>query len=217
MDNRGEVWKTVLVLIPYLAASLVAVSRIMDARHHPFDVLSGAALGLGTAWISYRQYFPAISNPKAKGRAYSRRTWGVDAHGMGSAEPSSAIEYTSAYNLRTLEEGRTGSSESLESEGKSRKRMPGQSQQGHVPHGHQSEIELITPQQRQGSFAEPPPPHRQTWTPDSSTHHDYKGSVDMGERARRADAMGSPESVGRPLRIGTVSPAPAGQMLDDRV
>lgn len=226
MDNRGEVWKTVLVLVPYLAASLVAVSRIMDARHHPFDVLSGAALGLGTAWISYRQYFPAISNPRAKGRAYSRRTWGVDAHDMGSVEPSSAVEYTSAYNLRNLEEGRTGSSESLESEGKSRKRMPGQSQQGgprpftdvgHVPHGHQSEIELITPQQRQGSFAEPPPPHRQTWTTDNSTHHDYKGSVDMGERARSADAMESPESVGRPLRIGTLSPASTGQKLDDRV
>ena len=32
MDNRGEAWKALLVMTPLLAATLVAVSRIMDAR-----------------------------------------------------------------------------------------------------------------------------------------------------------------------------------------
>lgn len=78
MDNRGEVWKTVLVLIPCLIATLIAVSRIMDARHHPFDVISGSLLGVFMAWASYRQYFPPITEPWKKGRAYPIRTWGTE-------------------------------------------------------------------------------------------------------------------------------------------
>ena len=77
-DNRGEVWKTVIVLIPLLAASMVAISRIMDARHHPFDVLSSSILGIFIAWVAYRQYFPPLSEPWKKGRAYSIRSWGMD-------------------------------------------------------------------------------------------------------------------------------------------
>ena len=77
LDNRGEVWRTVIVLIPTLAAACVAVSRIMDARHHPFDVLFGSALGMLVAWGSYRQYFPPLSETWKKGRAYPIRTWGT--------------------------------------------------------------------------------------------------------------------------------------------
>jgi len=77
-DNRGEVWKTVIVLTPLLAASMVAISRIMDARHHPFDVLSSSILGTFIAWVAYRQYFPSLSEPWKKGRAYPIRSWGMD-------------------------------------------------------------------------------------------------------------------------------------------
>ncbi|KAI9766629.1 MAG: hypothetical protein M1840_006440 [Geoglossum simile] len=76
LDNRGEVWKTFIVLVPTLGAALIADSRIMDARHHPFDVLSGSLLGIVVAWCSYRQYFPPISEYWKKGRAYPIRTWG---------------------------------------------------------------------------------------------------------------------------------------------
>lgn len=62
-------------MIPTLAAALIAISRIMDARHHPFDVLSGSALGMTVAWLAYRQYFPPISEPWKKGRAYPIRSW----------------------------------------------------------------------------------------------------------------------------------------------
>lgn len=78
LDARGEAWKTIVVLIPFLAAALVAVSRIMDARHHPFDVITGAMLGFFVAWASYRQYFPSLSETWKKGRAYPMRTWGTD-------------------------------------------------------------------------------------------------------------------------------------------
>jgi diacylglycerol diphosphate phosphatase/phosphatidate phosphatase len=59
-----------IVLVPTLGAAVVAGTRIIDARHHPFDVLFGSFVGAVIAWIAYRQYFPSISNSSAKGRAY---------------------------------------------------------------------------------------------------------------------------------------------------
>ncbi|KAF1810468.1 PAP2-domain-containing protein [Eremomyces bilateralis CBS 781.70] len=76
LDSKGEVWKSFIVLVPTLAAALVAGSRIMDARHHPFDVITGSMLGTLTAWGSYRQYFPPVSETWRKGRAYPIRSWG---------------------------------------------------------------------------------------------------------------------------------------------
>jgi diacylglycerol diphosphate phosphatase/phosphatidate phosphatase len=65
-------------MIPTLGASLIATSRIMDARHHPFDVISGSLLGILVAWGSYRQYFPAVTDSWRKGRAYPIRSWGTE-------------------------------------------------------------------------------------------------------------------------------------------
>ncbi len=67
-----------MILVPFIGACLVADTRIMDARHHPFDVISGSLLGLLGAWISYRQYFPPLSEPWRKGRAYPIRSWGTE-------------------------------------------------------------------------------------------------------------------------------------------
>jgi hypothetical protein len=78
LDSKGEVWKTFVVLIPTLGAALIAGSRIMDARHHPFDVISGSMLGILVAWASYRQYFPPVTEPWKKGRAYPIRSWGKE-------------------------------------------------------------------------------------------------------------------------------------------
>ena len=87
LDNRGEVWKTFIVLIPTLGAALIAVSRIMDARHHPFDVISGSLLGILVAWAAYRQYFPPVTETWRKGRAYPIRTWGSGPKRPGFEEP----------------------------------------------------------------------------------------------------------------------------------
>jgi len=48
----------------------------MDARHHPFDVIFGSAMGMLLAYASYRQYFPPLSETWRKGRAYPIRSWG---------------------------------------------------------------------------------------------------------------------------------------------
>lgn len=78
LDSRGEVWKAFIVLVPTLGAALIAVSRIMDARHHPFDVISGSLIGILVAWAAYRQYFPPVTEPWHKGRAYPIRSWGIE-------------------------------------------------------------------------------------------------------------------------------------------
>jgi len=75
LDGKGEVWKSLLALIPLIAASLIGLSRIQDARHHPFDVLFSAALGMLMAWGGYRQYYPSLASLHA-GWAYPIRSWG---------------------------------------------------------------------------------------------------------------------------------------------
>ncbi|KAF8429038.1 phosphatidic acid phosphatase type 2/haloperoxidase [Tirmania nivea] len=99
-DNRGEVWKTIIVLIPLLAASMVSISRIMDARHHPFDVISSSILGTFIAWVAYCQYFPSLREPWKKGRAYPIRTWGRD--------PPHPARVPSTGTHRDEEEGKAG-------------------------------------------------------------------------------------------------------------
>lgn len=114
MDNRGEVWKTLLVMVPVLGALLIAVSRIMDARHHPFDVITGGLLGIICAYISYRQYFPPVTEAWNKGRAYPIRSWGSepvnpfdDAHRSPVPLPPTApAGGESTMNLRNPEEER---------------------------------------------------------------------------------------------------------------
>lgn len=98
-DNRGEVWKTFIVLLPTVGAALIAISRIMDARHHPFDVISGSLLGILVAWGSYRQYFPSLSESWKKGRAYPMRTWGREPF---KREPTAHIQRVETEPLRIL-------------------------------------------------------------------------------------------------------------------
>ena len=91
LDTKGEVWRLLIVTIPMIGAGLIAVSRIMDARHHPFDVISGSLLGILVAWVSYRQYFPPLSEWRAKGRAYPIRSWGKP---LSEINQSISIKYT---------------------------------------------------------------------------------------------------------------------------
>jgi hypothetical protein len=206
MDNRGEVWKTFLVLVPLLAASLVTVSRIMDARHHPFDVVSGAMLGQFIAWVSYRQYFPPITDPTKKGRAYAPRTWTLDTQELAGEQ---GVEYSSALRM---EEGRSGSTESLDSEGRiaARKRAPGQPVARSRTYtessamGTQSEIELVA-QVRHGTD---PLPHRDPLPQRAWDESEYRGSVDMGETAT--------SSSEGPFRMERLSPPSTGvKRLED--
>lgn len=46
-----------IALIPIVLAIFIAFSRIIDYRHHPWDVFWGSALGIVVAIWSYRHYF----------------------------------------------------------------------------------------------------------------------------------------------------------------
>ena len=45
-----------LPLIPLCAATYIATTRFSDFRHHPFDILFGAVLGIVVSWASFRMY-----------------------------------------------------------------------------------------------------------------------------------------------------------------
>ena len=47
-------------MAPILGAAMIAISRLEDYRHGPYDVMAGSLLGLGVAYASYRRYYPAL-------------------------------------------------------------------------------------------------------------------------------------------------------------
>jgi diacylglycerol diphosphate phosphatase / phosphatidate phosphatase len=56
----AAVLKLLVCLIPIVAAAGIAISRLEDYRHDPYDVSAGSALGMLVAWLSYRRYFPGL-------------------------------------------------------------------------------------------------------------------------------------------------------------
>ena len=46
----------VLPLLPVILAAYIAVSRLMDYRHHPTDILAGTILGASIATAVYHVY-----------------------------------------------------------------------------------------------------------------------------------------------------------------
>ncbi|KAK9369985.1 phosphatidic acid phosphatase type 2/haloperoxidase [Lipomyces kononenkoae] len=57
-----ELFRTMLALLPFLGALLIALSRIEDYRHHITDIIFGGLLGALIAWYSYRKFFPHLGN-----------------------------------------------------------------------------------------------------------------------------------------------------------
>lgn len=64
-NNKGYTFKSWLLLAPISCSSLIAISRTMDYRHHPTDVIAGAVIGVLGAWWGYRQYYPALITPES--------------------------------------------------------------------------------------------------------------------------------------------------------
>ncbi|KAI9279261.1 phosphatidic acid phosphatase type 2/haloperoxidase [Sporodiniella umbellata] len=60
-DEMGHTYKGFLSIFPFLGATLVAISRVEDYRHHWQDVFIGAILGTVCAYFSYRQFYPSLS------------------------------------------------------------------------------------------------------------------------------------------------------------
>ncbi|THG08119.1 hypothetical protein TEA_013863 [Camellia sinensis var. sinensis] len=57
-DRRGHIAKLCIVILPYLLASLVGVSRVDDYWHHWTDVFTGGIIGMGVSSLCYLHFFP---------------------------------------------------------------------------------------------------------------------------------------------------------------
>lgn len=58
-------WRSIIAWIPCFGASLIALSRTEDYRHHFVDVIIGSVLGFSIAYWGYFRYFPPLTHPKA--------------------------------------------------------------------------------------------------------------------------------------------------------
>jgi len=88
-DGRGVAPKSWISLVPLAGASLVAISRTMDYRHHATDVIAGAFLGITVAYFSYRQYYPSLASVDAH-KPYSPRIKREDILPTHTRNPSGA-------------------------------------------------------------------------------------------------------------------------------
>jgi diacylglycerol diphosphate phosphatase/phosphatidate phosphatase len=61
-NRRGYTWKAWVLLAPFTCGILVPVSRSMDYRHHATDLIAGSIIGILTAWVGYRSYYPVSSS-----------------------------------------------------------------------------------------------------------------------------------------------------------
>ena len=68
-----DLMRVLVVLAPLVGAALVAISRLEDYRHDPYDVLAGSLLGLTVAYTTYRRYFPGLTSSHC-GMAYPAKT-----------------------------------------------------------------------------------------------------------------------------------------------
>ncbi|CAG8449680.1 11711_t:CDS:2 [Funneliformis mosseae] len=50
-------WKVLVLLFPIYFATWISLTRVMDYRHFPFQIITGGLIGIGAALISYRLHF----------------------------------------------------------------------------------------------------------------------------------------------------------------
>ncbi|GAA0185670.1 phosphatase [Lithospermum erythrorhizon] len=98
-DRRGHSAKLTIVLIPYLFAALVAVSRVDDYWHHWTDVVAGSLIGIGVSSVCYLQFFPFPNSSRGWAtHAYFRA---MEEHGFN--HPEDEFQYKRSISMPDLE------------------------------------------------------------------------------------------------------------------
>ena len=77
MESRSQaaappVYSIVIPLIPICIALYVSSTRYSDFKHHGFDIITGASIGVVVAWLSFRWYHLPIR--RGAGWAWSSRS-----------------------------------------------------------------------------------------------------------------------------------------------
>lgn len=53
-------WKLLLFVAPWLIASALAASKVVDYWHHPTDCIAGGLIGIATAHLAYRMVYRGV-------------------------------------------------------------------------------------------------------------------------------------------------------------
>ncbi|GJP52960.1 hypothetical protein CLOM_g12115 [Closterium sp. NIES-68] len=59
---RGQLWRIVPSAFCLAGATSVAITRVVDYWHFPFDVFMGGLIGMTIATVCYFLHFPSLSN-----------------------------------------------------------------------------------------------------------------------------------------------------------
>lgn len=71
-NGRGQSLPLLISIFPLFVATSVAISRTCDYHHHWQDVTVGSLIGFGIAYLCYRQYYPALTEPNCNRSFFSQ-------------------------------------------------------------------------------------------------------------------------------------------------
>ncbi|GAA5992059.1 hypothetical protein JCM11641_003662 [Rhodosporidiobolus odoratus] len=115
-DRRGHTFKAWIAITPPIGATLIAVSRTMDYRHHATDVIAGSILGAVIALLTYHLYYPSLFSSQCH-LPYSPRIPPTLPHDQLSAtSPSHNKNNKTANALLPIHRFSTSSTNSAEQE-----------------------------------------------------------------------------------------------------